>query len=233
MDTDMLQCRSCNTRFEEGRTVCPSCGSRMSKKVSEASPTRDSSAPLPAAEPEPTDRPSVDLDLGEVDVLAEAVEPSVAEELKLDEPVKRRRRLRREPGPTVLHLGSAQVRTLVAEQPTLLKPGLSIYSDENDQQVGVDLPTPVGAIDLLARDAGRDFVVVLVPDPRDLDVIVPEILQRIGWVKKHLATDGTPVRGVVVVEEIPEDLSYAASGVAGTVEFMTYRVALTFHALDL
>ena len=196
-------------------------------------PPSDAPLPLPSAEPTASAEPSVDLELAEVDVLAEAVEPSVADELKPEEPVKAKRRLRREPGPAVLQLGSGSVRSLVAEQPTLLEASLSIYSDEKGAKVGIDFPTPVGSIDVLARDGDGAFVVVLVPEPRDLDLLVPEILQRIGWVKKHLATAGKAVRGIVVVEEIPEELSYAAAGVAGMVEFMTYRVALTFHALEL
>ncbi len=204
----------------------------------------------------------VDVELGEVDVLAEAVDPSSAADLQrarhAEEPKrpalvhppkppvsaqeprhpmparpKARRSLEPEPGPAVFHLSAAQVRTLVAEQPALIARDLALYRDAKKDVVGVDFRTPVGSIDLLARDANGDFVVVSVPDLRDVDTLMPEMLARIGWVRKHLAADRKAVRGIVVIEEIPEELAYAAAGVAQTISFMAYRVALTFHPLPL
>jgi RecB family endonuclease NucS len=121
----------------------------------------------------------------------------------------------------------------VDEQPSLLEPDLAIYRDARAGVVGVDLRTPVGSIDLLARSADGSFVVVAVPDPRDVETLMPEMLARIGYVRKHFATDRKSVRGIVVIEEIPEELAYAAAGVAQTISFKAYRVALTFHALPM
>lgn len=242
----MLLCKACNTRFQPGRSACPSCGRKSFTRITESA--RDAgergALPLPTAAPgdagsEASDTPDtsdteVDLELHEVDVLAAAVDPAAAEELKPEVPARPpRHHLVREPGPAVLHLSSAQVRTLVAEQPTLLEPQLAIFADEKGHQVGVDFPTPVGSIDLLARSPDGSFVIVMVPEPRDTDTLVPEILARIGYVRKHVAASRKPVRGIVVIDEIPEELAYAAAGVSQTVAFKTYRVALTFHDLDL
>jgi hypothetical protein len=41
------------------------------------------------------------------------------------------------------------------------------------------------------------------------------------------------VRGIVVLEQLPEDVAYAAVGVAGTVMFKKFRVALTFHDIEV
>lgn len=239
----MLLCKACNTRFADGKSACPSCGRRVFASVSESSSGSTGelgklpppSAPASAEETEPDDSTTdVDLELGEVDVLADAVEPEVADELKVEAPVtpRQRRTLDVEPGPAVFHLSAAQVRTLVAEQPGLLQPDLAIYRDAKKGVVGVDFRTPVGSIDLLARDAEGNFVVVMVPDPRDVDTLMPEMLARIGYVRKHLASRKS-VRGIVVIEEIPEELAYAAAGVGQTLSFQAYRVALTFHPLEL
>jgi predicted nucleic acid-binding Zn-ribbon protein len=281
----MLLCKSCNTRFEEGKSACPSCGRRVFASVKDdrksaepepaslsATSSSDADAPTTAVDHEqggrlgsrptrsepqaseggplheqggrlksrPTrNKPQASAgatlhELGEVDVLAEAVEPEAAKELEPEpraRPRLRGRSLDIEPGPAVFHLSAAQVRTLVAEQPALLDPSLTIYRDAKNGAVGVDFRTPVGSIDLLARDGGGGFVVVSVPDPRDVDTLMPEILARIGYVRKHLASDHKPVRGIVVIEEIPEELAYAAAGVAQTVSFYAFRVALTFHPL--
>ncbi len=277
----MLLCKACNTRFEDGMSACPSCGRRVFASLSDSGKVEAQRRPLAESSVTPSelDDPSdtVDLELGEVDVLAEAVEPDVAAELaKPETPVapppepakperipappraerarpeaparpepasaaaaeaparaRAKRSLPVEPGPAVFHLSAAQVRTLVTEQPELLEPGLEILRDKREQPVGVDYRTPVGAIDLLARDRDGAHVVVAVPDPRDVDTLVSEVLARIGWVRKHLAGDGGAVRGIVVIEEIPEELAYAAAGVASTVAFKAFRVALTFHDLPL
>ena len=242
----MLLCKSCNTRFEDGKSACPSCGRRIfvslkeTPKPSEGEPMSLAAAVSTSAAAK-IDTPSDELsgreiDLGEVDVLAEAALPEAVEELKRDAPVKPRARVRRldpEPGPAVFHLSAAQVRTLVIEQPALLEPELAIYRDAKTGVVGVDLSTPVGSIDLLARDRDGALVVVAVPDPRDADSLIADMLARIGYVRKHFATDKRAVRGIVVIEEIPEELAYTAAGVSQTISFKAYRVALTFHPLPL
>ena len=45
--------------------------------------------------------------------------------------------------------------------------------------------------------------------------------------------DEQRVRGIVLCETTPENLGYAASAVADTIRFKTYRVALTFEDLAL
>ena len=241
----MLLCKSCNTRFEDGRTACPSCGRRMFASVKEApKPAEVDPVSLASSVSQAIDEPAPkkneisgrELDLGEVDVLAEAALPEAVEELKREAPAKPRVRVRKlepEPGPAVFHLSAAQVRTLVVEQPALLEPELSIHRDPKSGLSGVDLRTPVGAIDLLARDRDGSYVVVSVPDPRDTDSLIADMLARIGYVRKHFAVDKRGVRGIVVIEEIPEELAYAAAGVSQTISFKAYRIALTFHPLPL
>ena len=58
------------------------------------------------------------------------------------------------------------------------------------------------------------------------------MLRRMGWVRKHLASAGEDVRGIVVVEQLPEDLAYAAAGLGGAIAFKGYCLSLTFHDLE-
>ena len=64
-------------------------------------------------------------------------------------------------------------------------------------------------------------------------VLISEVLERIGWVRKHVGNDQQRVRGIVLCERAPEKLGYAASAVADTIRFKTYRVALTFEDLAI
>jgi hypothetical protein len=214
----MLLCRACNTRFEDGARACPSA----------------SGGALPPAQVL-EEEVGIDLELEEYHVLEEKVRSPAAKRAKAERTRRKSSapqvsgRLR-EPALSVVALDAAQVRALVAEQPGLLEKGLGVHSDDDGNAVGVDFETPVGDIDLLARDKRGNLVVVMVPELPELDAVVPDIVQRIGWVRKHLA-EGDEVRGIAVMENLPEAVGYAAAGVAGMVIFKTFRVALTFQEI--
>jgi hypothetical protein len=138
------------------------------------------------------------------------------------------------PAPAVpLRVGAAQVRSLLAEEPELLEPGLAIYVDESGQAAGAGYATDVGPIDLLARDGRGALVVVVVADSGAEDSLVPDVLQRVGWVRKHLGKGRHDVRAIVLLESGGQDLSYAAAAVAGTVSFKTWRVAVGFDDVEV
>ena len=91
----------------------------------------------------------------------------------------------------------------------------------------------MGVIDLLATDDKGALVVVMIADKGKAEELVPEILKRIGWVGKHLAEGKRKVRAIVLVDEAPESLSYAAAAVSGTASFKTYQVSLSFEDLEI
>ena len=134
-------------------------------------------------------------------------------------------------------LGGEDVRRIVAERPDLVEAGLRVHTDAEDETVGVGFSTAVGDIDLLARDSAGGWVVVVIAEPGDGGVpgkeLVGNLLQLMGWVRKHLGAKGQEVRGIVLLESLPEDLGYAAAAVANTVEFKRYQLALTFESVDV
>ncbi|MCH8132763.1 MAG: DUF91 domain-containing protein [Myxococcales bacterium] len=127
----------------------------------------------------------------------------------------------------------AGLRTLLIEQPDALEPGLNLYCNDDGTPVGADYSTGVGDIDLLATDSEGGLVVVMISEKNQGDELVAEVLKRVGWVRKHLGEEDQRVRGIVLCEDPPENLSYAAAAVADTVSFKTYRVALTFEDLEV
>ena len=130
-------------------------------------------------------------------------------------------------------LDAAGLRRLLARQPDLLEAGLGVLADDKGKPVGVGYATPVGDIDLLARDGSGILVVVRVADRGVGEELIAETLQRIGWVRKHLGKGKQKVRGIVLVEHAPDNLSYTASAVAGTITFKTYRVAVAFDDVEM
>lgn len=224
-----MNCKLCATVLEEGARNCPNCGHEVGAKVGpEKGKGVKSTKTIP---PTPV---GLDLDLGEEDVEREP-EPEVDVEFDLEEEVER---VIEAPKGSVVStpiftLDAAGLRKMLARQPELLEPGLNIVTDEKGRLVGSGYATDVGTIDLLARDAKGGLVVVTVAESGQGEEVVAEMLQRIGWVRKNLGKGKQKVRGIVVLEQVPKNLSYAAAAVADTIAFKTYWVALTFGDVEV
>lgn len=224
-----MNCKLCATVLEEGARNCPNCGHEVGAKVGpEKGKGVKSTKTIP---PTPV---GLDLDLEEEDVEREP-EPEVNVEFDLEEEIER---VIEAPKGSVVStpiftLDAAGLRKMLARQPELLEPGLNIVTDEKGRLVGSGYATDVGTIDLLARDAKGGLVVVTVAESGQGEEVVAEMLQRIGWVRKNLGKGKQKVRGIVVLEQVPKNLSYAAAAVADTIAFKTYWVALTFGDVEV
>jgi hypothetical protein len=85
---------------------------------------------------------------------------------------------------------------------------LKLYADDAHQ--GVEYPTGVGPIDILAIDDTGALVIFELKLGRGADRACGQLLRYMGWVKAHLARDGR-VRGVIVAAAVDDKLKYAAS----------------------
>lgn len=127
----------------------------------------------------------------------------------------------------------ARIRRMLAEAPERLEAGLRAYTDKKGAAVGVDFTTPVGEIDLLALDQRGAFVVVLVAEVGQEADLAAQMLQRMGWVQKHLVSGKQTVRGFILASNVPESLLYAGAALPGGVTIVTYRMALTFEPVEV
>ena len=216
-----MHCKLCNTRVSASERTCPNCGADVrgmsgSHPAPRRSPGRLSPSSLAPEAPE------TELELDEVAGqtardISSPTRGSASGNAKAAPP-----------------MGPAGLRSLLADQPELLEPGLRVYRDEAGAPAGVDYATGVGAIDLLATDGRGNLVAVIVSEKgRAEDDLVAEVLQRVGWLRKHLCDARQQVRAIVLVEEPPASLPYAAAAVADTVSFKTFRVALVFEDVEL
>ena len=228
-----MNCKLCATVLDEGVLNCPNCGHAVDAKGGGAK-QKGAEAVKPATPPPPGSVVDVEVDVEEE--LAEPdAEPDVEIELDLGEEVERaiaplKGTVMSTP---IFTLDAAGLRKMLARQPELLEPGLNIVTDEKGRRVGSGYATEVGTIDLLARDVRGTLVVVTVAESGQGEEIVAEMLQRIGWVRKNLGKGKRKVRGIVVMEQVPKNLSYAAAAVADTIAFKTYWVALTFGDVEI
>jgi len=216
-----MHCKLCNTRLGENVRFCPNCGNdagSLSLSGKEARPkVPRSMARLPIRARKPG---GVELELAEP-----------ADSNDLSGPV--RATPRAPAGPALLSPEPSAVREMLVGRPELLETGLRAHTDPQGKSVGADFSTEVGEIDLLGRDAAGSYVVVMIAERGQGEDSIAEVLQRIGWVRKHLAKGAERVRGILLLDQPPESLSYAAAAVADTIAFKTYRMSLCFEDLQI
>lgn len=242
-----MNCASCGTRINSGQRNCPACGRTVSSQSgtrsggSETSPSARGLSPSSAKAPDPRDglrdvsssRPASSQRKQKSKASKSSKRAKPPTEVSLDKEVKEEAEATGEPG----GLSTAALREMVHDRPDCLEPGLSIYTSGDANPVGVDFETDVGHIDLLARDDAGGLVAVLIAmDPEDVTSgkeLVSAALERVGWVRKHVAEPEQEVRAIVLLDQVPEDTSYAAAAVASTVSFKTCRVEVRFDEVDL
>jgi len=216
-----MHCKLCNTRVSAGERACPNCGADVRGMSGSHPAPRRSAGRLPPSALTPGAR-EVEVELDEVAIRGSGHSPAPAGGSGAGSAA------------AAPAMGPANLRSLLAEQPELLEPGLRVYRDESGAPAGVDYATGVGPIDLLATDGRGNLVAVVISEKgRGEEDLVAEVLQRIGWLRKHLCDGRQQVRAIVLVEEPPASLPYAAAAVADTVSFKTFRVALVFEDVEI
>ena len=98
---------------------------------------------------------------------------------------------------------------------------IALYVDPTGRD-GVEYPTPVGRIDILATDSDRGFFVFELKRGRVPDKAIGQLTRYMGWVK-HTIGRNTDVNGVIVAKSIDDKLRYAAS-VIPNVNLLEYEV---------
>ncbi len=101
---------------------------------------------------------------------------------------------------------------------------LRLYVDPTGRD-GIEFPTAVGPIDILAVDSSGAFFVFELKRARSPDHAIDQLTRYMGWVKQTIGKD-RDVNGVVVAKEISESLRYAVS-VVPNVSLFEYEVE--FH----
>ncbi len=234
-----MYCQSCQTKLSPRDTSCPTCGRRAAggnRSLGDSSAGNDSKQ-YPLSPSSSMDDDSSGTDLSGPGSSQRAAAPPERRESR---PAEARPAPSQKPAPPATppepsHSGGASairpadVRRMLIDQPGLIEDGLEVYS-EKGELVGVGYSTAVGDIDVLARDDAGGWVVVCIPDSKGKD-IVSDLLQRMGWVRRHLGQSGEEVRGIVLLDELPDDLGYAAAAVSDSVEFKLYQMALTLESV--
>jgi hypothetical protein len=91
---------------------------------------------------------------------------------------------------------------------------ISLYKDSTGRS-GIEYPTAVGPIDILAVDTDGNFFVFELKVGRGPDRAMGQLTRYMGWVKLELANNKS-VRGIVVANSIDPKLRYSAAVMPNT-----------------
>ena len=83
---------------------------------------------------------------------------------------------------------------------------------------GIEYPTSVGPIDILAVDTDGNFVVFELKRGRSADRAMGQLSRYMGWIMQTIGR-GKSVQGVIVAKSIDEKLRYATLAVPNTMLF--------------
>jgi endonuclease len=98
---------------------------------------------------------------------------------------------------------------------------LRLYVDPTGRD-GIEYPTAVGPIDILAVDDSGSFFVFELKRARSPDRAIGQLARYMGWVGQTIGKNRA-VNGIIVAKEISENLRYAVS-VVPQVSLFEYEV---------
>ena len=101
---------------------------------------------------------------------------------------------------------------------------LRLFVDASGRD-GIEFPTAVGPIDILAVDEEGSFFVFELKRANSADRAIGQLTRYMGWVQQTIGR-GRSVNGVIVARSISENLRYAASIVPN---IHLFEYAVEFH----
>lgn len=104
---------------------------------------------------------------------------------------------------------------------------LHVYVDPAGRD-GVEFPTAVGPIDILAVDERGNFYVFELKRGRTPDYTIGQLMRYMGWVSQTIGK-GAKVNGVIVAKQISDNLRYSVC-IVPNVSLFEYEVSFQLHA---
>lgn len=105
---------------------------------------------------------------------------------------------------------------------------LRLYVDDQGRD-GVEYPTGVGPIDILAIDSDGAYVVFELKRGRVADKAIGQISRYMGWLITN-RVQGTKVKGVIVAKDISQNLRHAVVAVPN-VSLFEYHISFTLNEI--
>ena len=123
----------------------------------------------------------------------------------------------------------SDLRDFLARNLHLVEPGLHLYEEENI--TGIEFPVGGRFVDILAKDANNNYVVIELKVSRGYDRTVGQLLRYMSWIEKNLAEPTEKVRGIIIAREITNDLRLATYKI-NDVELFEYELSVTLRNIE-
>jgi restriction system protein len=95
---------------------------------------------------------------------------------------------------------------------------------EDGEIIGQQYVTPVGRIDILAKNKnGKEWLVIELKKGKSSDHIIGQTLRYIAWIKENEAGVDEKVKGLIITKDQDEKLKYSLKATSD-IESMTYSV---------
>jgi endonuclease len=119
------------------------------------------------------------------------------------------------------------LRNYLVKNLGIIERGLRQYEEEGI--TGIEFPVGGRFIDILALDQGGRYVVIELKVSRGYDRVIGQLLRYMGWVEKNMEPS-QPVRGIIVANEITEDLKLATTHIRD-VRLVEYKISFQLQAV--
>jgi RecB family endonuclease NucS len=121
------------------------------------------------------------------------------------------------------------LQNFLAKNLNIIESGLTLYMDEGIN--GLEFPVGTRAIDILAIDKEKNFVVIELKVSRGYDRVVGQLLRYIAWIRQNHAEENQKVRGIIIAREITEDLLLACSE-TNNIDLFEYRLSVSLRKIE-
>ncbi len=122
------------------------------------------------------------------------------------------------------------LQNFLAKNLNIIENGFTLYREEGIS--GLEFPVGNRAIDILAVDKNKDYIVIELKVSRGYDRVVGQILRYMAWIRKNLAEKNQKVRGIIIAREITEDLILACSETQN-IELFEYSLSVSLKKITL
>jgi hypothetical protein len=121
------------------------------------------------------------------------------------------------------------LKNYLAKNLDIIESGLKLY--EEDGINGLEYEVKGRFIDILAVDKNKNFVVIELKVSKSYDRVIGQLLRYKNWIQKELANEGQIVKGIIIANEISEDLIIACMG-QPNIKLYEYELSVKLNEKD-
>jgi hypothetical protein len=118
------------------------------------------------------------------------------------------------------------LKNYLAKNLEIIEPGLKLF--EEDGINGLEYEVNGRFIDILAIDKNRNFVVIELKVSKSYDRVIGQLLRYKNWIQKEMANDGQLVRGIIIANELSDDLKIACMGLQN-IKLYEYELSVKLY----